>query len=294
MPVSPHFNNYSSGTSPQQLLLDDLINEIIHIAGADCYYIMRDTEDEIDLVFGEDPTSKFSRSYLMEMYVNNVEGWANGGDFFSKFGLQINKETNVIVGRRTFRKYTDENIIIRPREGDLVYIPVMQKLFEIKFVDKEKRFYTHGAREPYYYELQLEMFKYSQENIDTGIDEIDLIEREHSYVIALDLTTGTGNFNKDEYIYEGTDILTNNATAQVHSWDVANTQILIYNIKGEFNPGSNVVGVTSNAQWTIETYDDQEDHEDYRFYQNDILETESNTTFSKTEVNPFGDPFRDN
>ena len=293
MATSPHFNNYSKGLTGEQLLLEDMINELIYVAGTDVYYIKRDSDSEIDLVFGEDPTSAFTKYWQIEMYIKDVEGWSGGGDFFSKFGLQINKQTNLIVARRAFRKYVPEEEMLRPREGDLIWIPVMQKLFEISFVDKEQNFYTHGKVDPYYYELQLELFKYSQERIDTTIDEIDIVERENSYVIEFPLISGTGNYVLDEPVYQGANLASATATANVHSWDIANSKLSVYNINGVFANNVTIVGEYSLSEWTTGSYDDQEDHEDYRYYTNSVLESEANDTFVRTETNPFGKPWKD-
>ena len=286
--TSPHFNNYSKGLTGEQSLLEDLLNEIVYIAGADCFYILRESADEIDLVLGEDPTSKFERVYQMEMYIKNADTWQGGNDLFSKFGLKIDKQTNLVLTKRTFNKYVPASLAIRPREGDLVYIPPLQKLFEIKFVNKEEQFYTHGKVDPYYYELQLEMFKYSHEPINTGLEELDSIERESGYVIDLQLSTGSGTFTRDEVVYQGSDLILASVTAQVKNWDAANSIVSVYNIKGEFEPSENVIGLRSGATYLVADFDDLQDAEDYRSYQNADFQAEANTHIDRTEVNPFG------
>lgn len=289
--ISPHFNNYSKSVTGEQALLEDLINETVYLAGAPIFYIARDSIDSIDWILGEDPTSKFERSWQLASYLVNVEDWHSGGDIFSKFGLNISKQTNIIVTRRHFNKYVPDSFTSRPREGDLVYIPVLQKLFEIKFVNKEQQFYTHGKVLPYFWELQLEMFKYSQEPIDTGHDEIDNIEPDNSYIIDLQLSTGTGKYKKDEIVYQGNDSLIDfEAKAKVKNWNSSNNILSVYNIQGVFESNVAIIGATSNASWIIGDYDPLKDGEEHRLYHNSDYQEVANTFFDRSEVNPFHIP----
>ena len=66
----------------------------------------------------------------------------------------------------------------RPTEGDLIYFPLVEKLFEIKFVEHESIFYQHGRLQTY--DLRCELFEYSSETIDTGIESIDSVEDQFS------------------------------------------------------------------------------------------------------------------
>lgn len=288
MTTSPHFNNYSRYQNGEQLLLEDLLNELVFLAGMDIYYIARDSESEINLILGEDPTSYFERYWKMEVFLNNTEGWSQGSSFFSKFGLQINKQTNIVMTKRTFGREISE--FSRPREGDLIWIPIFNKLFEIKFVEEEVNFHTHGRQKPYYWELQLEMFKYSQENFETGFDEIDEIEKLHSYVIALTMENGTGNYFIGETVTQVANA--ENVTANVHSWDYSNNKLYVYDISGTFENGKPVIGVESSVSWNVAIYDSQENHEDHRFYTNSEIENSANANFERGESSPFGDPWR--
>lgn len=260
------------------------MNECVYLMGADCVYIARESASAVDWILGEDPTSKFEKSYPMEMLITNVDQWNAGADLFSKFGMKINKGTNVVVTRRTFNKYVPETLAKRPREGDLVYIPPLQKLFEIKFVNHEDNFYTHGKVLPYYYELQLEMFKYSHEPIDTGIDEIDQIENDNTYIIDFYMVSGSGDYQKNEMISSGT------VLAKVKEWNPETRVLSVYSISGSFEDGAVIEGVTSGASWTIGDFDELEDSEENRLYTNIEIESEANTFISTTETNPFGAP----
>lgn len=135
------------------------------------YYLPR-TRIGDDPLYLEEEYSKFETSYFVEMYIKNVDGFAGQGDFLSKFNLEIRDQVTFTISRRTFSEevgaYTS---FIRPREGDLIYFPLNKKLFEIKFVEHEAIFYQLGSLQTF--DLTCELFEYSNEVFNTGIDEID-------------------------------------------------------------------------------------------------------------------------
>lgn len=139
--------------------------------GHDLYYLPR-TRIEDDLIYGEDTYSEFNSQYFVEMYIKNVEGFAGQGDFLSKFYLEIRDQVTFTVARRTFNEevgaYTS---FVRPREGDLIYFPLNNKIFEIKFVEHEAIFYQLGALQTF--DLVCELMEFSNEVFNTGIPEID-------------------------------------------------------------------------------------------------------------------------
>lgn len=150
-PTSHYFNNYSANETNEMRLMEDVIVESIQIMGHDVFYLPREAWSEDDNILGENVTNRFKRAYTIEAYLANVEGYEGDGDFFSKFGLEIRDTSNFILSRRSFEKYIPSSIAIRPREGDLIYVPVMQKIFEIKFVEEELMFFSLGKRNPYIY-----------------------------------------------------------------------------------------------------------------------------------------------
>ena len=176
MATSVFFNNFQS--SGEQGLIEDLVIESIRIYGHDLYYLPRtlDAEDEI---FGASAVSSFNTHYFLEMYIKNVDGFQGDGDFLSKFGLQIRDTITFTVARRTFYneigQYAD---IDRPQEGDLIYFPLNKKAFQIKFVEHESVFYQMGALQMW--DLQCELFEYADERFNTGIAEIDSIQKKFS------------------------------------------------------------------------------------------------------------------
>ena len=255
-------------------------------------YIVRDQETGgiQDLIYGEDPTAKFSRTYTLEMYLKDVMG-GGGGDFLSKFGLQVNESGTFVVSRRAFVKTVPSNIAIRPREGDLIYIPMQTNLYEIKFVESEVNFHTLGRdiSLPYFYELKVELFKFSNENLTTGIPEIDSFESDVAYSIVLNLSlTGTGNYNIGELVYQGNTYNTATTTAKVVDWSPTNKTIKVVNIKGTISNTANIIGVTSNTSYAVQTYDDLANNSKYNQFDNSEVQTESNTFLIRTENDPWG------
>jgi hypothetical protein len=145
--------------------------------GQDVYYLPRDIVNE-DSILNEDVPSKFNSSHKIEMYIENVEGFDGEGDLFTKFGVQIRDAATFIVARKrweqTVRRYDNEIQSVRPIEGDLIYLPLTNKLFEIMHVEHEQPFYQLSNLPTY--KLRCELFEYNDEDLDTGIEQIDDIE----------------------------------------------------------------------------------------------------------------------
>src|SRR5210317_1599491 len=192
------FNNFNF--TSEQRLVEDLIIEAIQIYGIECYYLPRTLVKE-DNLFGEDILSKFDNAYALEMYIKNVEGFDGEGDFLSKFNIEIRDEITFTISQRRFSEeihpsdttpYNEDQGIGRPMEGDLIYFPLNGKIFEIKFVEHEAIFYQMGSLQTY--DLTLELFEYSHEEINTGITDIDAIEDTYSGVKQnLELLDEAGN-----------------------------------------------------------------------------------------------------
>ena len=178
MPTNVYFD---TGTKPEQGLYEDLIIEQLRIYGQDVYYIPRKLAGTDD-VFGEDIGSSFEDAYLIEMYMETIDGYEGEKELMSKFGLDIQDDATFVVARRRWEQFVsiDNNLIVssRPNEGDLIYFPKASKLFEITFVDHDDPFYqVHNLPT---YKLKCKTFEYGSESIDTGITEIDEIEDDNS------------------------------------------------------------------------------------------------------------------
>lgn len=174
MARNPYF---TMGTAPEQNLLEDLIIESIQVYGQDFLYIPR-TLIAKDEILGEDRLSRFENAYPIEMYLESVDGFEGQGAFIQKFGLMMEQSATLTVARKTWQQLvgnTGTTILPnRPAEGDLLHFPLTKGLFEIKFVQHQDPFYQLGKL--YVYKLQVELFQYASEIIDTGVEEVDVFE----------------------------------------------------------------------------------------------------------------------
>ena len=169
---------FQQGSSSEQNLIQDIINEQLKMYGVEIYYLPRKYISE-NTIIKEVIQSKFDDAYPIEAYVDNFEGYGDNTTILSKFGIQSTQEINLIISKERFETYisplirNEENIKLstRPKEGDLIYFPLGDRLFEIKFVEHEKPFYQ--LQKNYVYELRCELFRFENEVIDTGIDSID-------------------------------------------------------------------------------------------------------------------------
>ena len=189
MALNPFF---LQGSSSEQRLVQELINEQLKMYGVDVTYIPRKIVNR-DTILNEIETSKFDDNYTIEAYVNTYEGYSGAGDILTKFGMSLKDELTITISKERFDDYiatflsgedTDEIILSsRPREGDLVYFPLGQRLFEVKFVEHEDPFYQLGKN--YVYQLKCELFEYEDEVIDTSIEEVDTQIKEEGYITTL-------------------------------------------------------------------------------------------------------------
>jgi hypothetical protein len=196
MALNPFFLQGSSG---EQNLVQELINEQLKIYGIEVLYIPRKFV-RVQTILEEVQSSKFDDNFLLEAYVNNYEGYSGAGDIMTKFGVSVRDELSLVISRERFEDFIspfledeDDNEITvfdRPREGDLVYFPLGKRLFEVKFVEHEKPFYQLGKN--YVYELQCELFEYEDEVFDTSIDEVDKVLDDQGYIVDLTMfSSGT-------------------------------------------------------------------------------------------------------
>jgi hypothetical protein len=203
MPTNVYF---TQGTRDEQYLIEDLILESITIYGQEFMYIPR-TLVAKDNILGEDRLSEFKSSFPIEMYLETVDGFAGQGAFIQKFGLMMEQSATLTVARRRWDqlvgRFGQTQIPSRPNEGDLLYFPLSGGLFEIKFVQHQDPFYQLGKL--YVYKLEVELFQYASEAIDTGVPEIDEFETLKTFntnttrtgygeVIRVDVTNGGSGY----------------------------------------------------------------------------------------------------
>lgn len=261
---------FSQGTTGEQNLYEDITIEGLKIYGHDAYYIPRKIVNE-DSLFNEDQLSSFGSSYMIEAYVANVDGYEGEGDLLSKFGLEIKDQVTLVIANRRWEQLIgrhvasdtdlDRSVTRRPMEGDLIYLPFAKGLFEITFVEAEDPFYQLQNLPTF--QLKCELFKYSGEDIDTGVDIIDTYETQFADRQRLTLGAGSGDYqigeNISQIIPDASTGGTRTISAEVAEWDSTNKYLDVYGIQGfDDSPsitfvvsGNNIIGETSGAAYEI-------------------------------------------
>ena len=288
MSTNLYFNNVTSHA--EQELINELTSEVIKIHGMDVLYLPRTLVKE-DLIIGEDVLSKFTTSYEIEMYLKGTEGFGGEGDLVSKFGLDVRDEVIFTVHKDRFNLITSMD---KPLEGDLVFLPINKGLFEIKFVEHEQPFYQSGKN--YSFDLTCELFQYSEEQLDTGIEAVDQIERDESYAIDLVMSTGgSGAFTVDEEIYQGANLAAATFKGIVVSWNATTRVLRLNDTSGNLGAVA-TTGDTSGAVWSLSSITDPTGKADLDQVlptdpnaDNLEFEIEADSILDFSESNPFGD-----
>lgn len=201
------FNNFRS--SQEQQLLENLIVESIRIYGENMYYVPRNLNN-FDHLLTADDQSSYTNPYMVEIYIKSVDGFSGDGNFMSKFGLEIRDQVVFSIAQKVFNQeigaYT---ALTRPREGDLIFFPLNNKCFQIKYVNKFEMFYQLGALQTW--EMTCELFEYSNEVFNTGIPEIDAIQVKYSSnILDWSIRDEQSNYLMDEddnyLVMEGYDL----------------------------------------------------------------------------------------
>ena len=182
--LNPYFQQ---GSRSEQNLIQNLINEQLKMYGVEVYYIPRQYLTKTTVI-EEVIQSEFNNAYPIEAYVNNYDGYDGQGTLLSKFGIQDLDDLTLIISKDRYENYITPlikdlpniELATRPKEGDLIYFPYGDRLFEIKFVEHEKPFYQ--LQKNYVYELRCELFRYSTEVVNTGVDEIDDNLKDQGYI----------------------------------------------------------------------------------------------------------------
>ena len=278
---------FSQEVKSEQNLYEDLIIESLKIYGQDVYYLPREIIAR-DNILGEDKASKFDDAYMIEAYLEDVEGFGGSGDVFQKFGIEIRDECNFVVAKRVW----DQSIgsiegMKKPNEGDILYLPLSNSYFEITYVDTKKPFFQLSNLPTYTFSCAL--YEFNDEEIDTGVAEIDDEVTALQYTIQLTLGDGTGDYTINEEIYQGATLADFTAKAIVSDWNPASKILTIKTINGNFNTGGTVNGDTSGASYVLgvkETMVMPETSAD-----NDAFKADADSIIDFTEDNPFSEEY---
>lgn len=307
---------FSQAVRSEQNVYEDLIVESLKIYGQDVYYIPRTLVNR-DTILNEDPGSKFDDAYLMEAYIENVDGFEGAGDLYSKFGLEIRDEATFVISRKSWNHAVGlhENKD-KPSEGDLLFLPMTNSFFEISYVEDDSPFFQLSNLPVY--KLTCSLFEYSDEEIETGIAEIDDKIGSQAYQISMDLTvTGGNHFEHSEIVTQelvpasgGTAAIkifgeiqtidkTSNTAATI---SVSNIGVSGSDTYREFIADATkpLVGGTSTNSCVITKVYDIGDNDTANVFpqdgaaQNVAFETLGDNFIDFTESNPFGDPSESN
>jgi hypothetical protein len=301
---------FSGAVRSEQDLYEDLVTESIKVFGQDVVYLPRESLGE-DALLNEE-WSQFTQAYPVEMYLENVEGFEGDGNLLGKFGLEIRDQANLVVTKRRWDQAVGQNIVngqASPNEGDLIYMTMTQRLFEIKYVEPKSPFYQ--LQDLPSYTLTAELFEYNDQHFDTGMDEIDAIEWDNATAYSYIVTANTANFELGELVTQWTgsnDSSGNpiNIEGYVAGWEGTDARITIIsphqstNGDGTFMTFSvqsattkKLIGKNSGTQTyitidqsgTTKTFYNQDP-----FADNDEFEVAGDDVIDFTESNPFGDP----
>jgi hypothetical protein len=297
---------FSQGTKNEQYLIEDIIIESLKIYGNEVFYIPRSLVSK-DNVLGEDRLSQFKTAFPIEMYFENVDSFGGQGAFIQKFGLMIEQSATLVVARRRWNqlvgRYGATTIPSRPNEGDLIYFPLTGGLFELKFVQHQDPFYQLGKL--YVYKLQVELFQYSSERIDTGIAEVDAFEslktfstnttrNIHGRVHSITLTnSGSGYATAPVVSFVSATGINAAATAVLGSGSTAG-KVIAVNITNQgtgyqIAPTVSFIGGGGTGAAATTTIDIDINKSSDGFGENDAFKTAATGVINFDENNPFGE-----
>jgi hypothetical protein len=287
MATNQYFNLHGTNT-PEQRLIENLNIEAIKTFGIDVNYCPRTLNDE-DTLMGEDNTASYNSAHTIEMYIKSIDGFEGEGDFISKFGIQIKDQITFTVARRRWAELNvqGEGRATAPAGGDLIYFPLTGALFQVMFVEDETIFYQTGGLQTY--DLLCEMFFYSDQSLNTGIEAIDAIERAQSYSIDFTMNTGSGNYTVGEQVYQGASLAAATVKGEVASWNAGDKLLNLINMTGNFSGTVNIIGNDSSASYSITSFDAQSSAADTAASASNVeIEAAADAIIDFTEGNPFG------
>jgi len=296
MAKSVYFPQYG-GISPEQTLIQDLVDEQLKLFGSEVFYIPRVML--IDRSLGDVVMSRFKEAYMIEMYLVNVEGFGAQSEFISKFGLRVTDEITFIVSQRRWEDVVSKAITttvpLRPNEGDLIYFPLTDDFYEIKFVERESPFYQLGKI--YYFTMTAEIYEAGNAIFETGDPNLDSISRNNqdAYIFPVYFEAGgTGNYILHEKVTQtytpANSVTPVTVTATVADWNPAERLLKLTYINGNLVENVAIEGEDSGASWVVDNFSTIDiDLENNDFAQNKYFEDSGDAIIDFTEGNPFGE-----
>lgn len=297
---------FSHGTRSEKHLYEDLIIEAMRIYGHDVYYIPRKVV-QLDTLLNEDVLSRFESAFKIEMYVESVDGFEGDGKLMNKFGFEFRDQVTFVVANRRWNQLIGRYGVteggVRPREGDLIYVPLTKGLFEIRFVEDKKPFYQAGQVPTF--KLTCENFEYSNQDLDTGVGEVDAIQyhaaqaqsvRTTSVInqtftpgekltVNLANSTVTGSVEFLGYYKDSNDVI--RTRIGVPTWSDSNYHII--GVNDTLTSIDNGYMVTIQEIYEMSSTDSNAFENDLNA-QNDVFEINGNAYIDFSQMNPFGEP----
>jgi hypothetical protein len=298
MATSKYFRH---NVKSEQLLYEDLIVESLKFYGQDVYYIPREVVHR-DMIFDDAILSRFEYAYKVELYIDNIEGFDGDGDLFSKFGVEIRDAATFVLARRRWnqeiasKKGGDKNKYYRPREGDVIHLPLSNSTFEIMKVEDENPFYQLGQLPVF--RMRCELFEYSDEDFDTGVASIDAIEKFATYQYVLTMDSASVGYSIGETVAQN--FIDYTLSGEVVNWSDSDNKLYLAHVganDGEYHnfvTTRQVIGAESGAVATPTLVQQLQ-----QIQQNAPGGSSNNVTefdvsafefIDFSESNPFGDP----
>jgi hypothetical protein len=286
---------FSDTVRSEQNLYEDIIIESLKMYGQDVYYLPRTLIGE-DKILGDEVPARFGSAHKIEMYIENTEGFDGEGDLFTRFGVEIRDEATLIVSRRRWIQQVqrlDETVSsVRPLEGDMIYLPLSHKLFQITHVEHEQPFYQLSNLPVF--KLRVQLAEYSDEDYDTGLTEIDEGEKivAFTYILTLAASEASATFVVGDNIEQ--QLATTTIRGEVSLWQSSTLQLHIVHTgadDGNFHewvPGTITRLVEPNTTHTVNSV--TEDIKQSANEQNNNFEDFAGDFLDFSEDNPFGDP----
>ena len=297
---------FSPKVKTEQNLYEDIVIESLKMYGQDVIYIPRQLINRDELL--NEDYSKFTDAYTIEMYIETSEGFAGEGDLLGKFGVEIRDQATFVVARKRWENlvgfYNNSINDTRPSVGDLVYLPLSRSLFEIRFVEHEQPFYQLNNLPTY--KLECELFEYSNEELETGIREVDELQERYSYQQVFTVNNGSGHFTPGETIRQNTGEVDQLGAPIYVTAEVVNFSVLVgvgtltvinevgsdgtaRKFKVSSLAADIITGLDSGATWYVQVDAPELAMSGDPYAQNQDFETLGYNIIDFTESNPFGE-----